>query len=124
MKNLFLALVLAFLSVTSVNAASVGIKVSNAVSSSASSEGSLVTAYTCPMDSFAILNFSLIATENRGRMAVYVQGKVFESAPSNVLGVTHTGVFVGPGQTVQVLSSGFGVSATVSVSGVELANTL
>lgn len=95
-----------------------GLKIVAAVAISTSVGASLTTLFTCPAGEYAVVQ--VYGSGNAGNSMGIDVGGVPVGAIQATSGGTITGIFVGPGQSVQA-SYAFG-TASVSVSGVTFSN--
>lgn len=99
----------------------VTIKINAAVSASNTSitSGSFTTVYTCPANSYSIVNIRLVpGTTN---VSFRVGGQDISGTQTSAQ--TYLGVYVGPGQTVQANNPAVIGNAAIYVSGVEFTNS-
>lgn len=97
------------------------IKISAAVAQNATA----TSVYTCPANSYAILNAAVTTATNAGTITVGGQAVITFSAsalfpnPTASAGAVQCTLYVGPGQTVAVT----GTSNVIRVAGVEFINS-
>lgn len=105
-----------------------GIKISQAVAASNTANNNTVNIYTCPAESYAILNVTCTGAAVAGWVKIgnYAVASIASGATFPAFGSTDRGasmtVYLGPSQVLKVTSNGAG-NVSVDVTGVEFINT-
>lgn len=109
----------------------VTLKISSAVSATVSANNTTSTLYTCPANSYAILNVYVTSSSASTSNSIQVDGKtvILLGNGAVVPSVTTTSsasagftLYVGPSQVITVVSAGIGV-VTANVTGVCFINS-